>query len=284
MKINKIIVFHSKNNRETINAIDSVKEWASDRNIKLELFHLKGDRENPSIDKKRGLLAVSVGGDGTFLRAADIIVGKSVPLLGINVGSLGFLTFLTSKDIYDGLTSVSEDRFNKRKLLRLKCVLFKEGKEERELSALNEISITRREVTGFTELDLIVNGEMAGTYAGDGIIVTTPTGSTAHSLSCGGPIILPSTKTIGVVPMNTHQLTARPFVCPDVSEIIISPKTRAALLSDGDLVRPVNSKNEIKITKSKETTEILTPPGKDKFFSTLRNKLNWIKNENRKND
>lgn len=222
-------------------------------------------------------LVIVLGGDGTLLSAARAIGGREVPLFPVNLGGLGFLTAITVESLFPDLERAlnGERRIGKRKLLR--CQVVRDGNVAGEYEALNDVVITKSAIARMIDLDVHVDQMFVCRYKADGLIVATPTGSTAYSLSAGGPIIFPSVASICLTPICPHMLTNRPVIVPDTSVIrtICQVEGEAAFLTiDGQIGAPLQKDDQIICCASRHTIMLVRPPGLF-FFDVLRQKLKW---------
>ena len=222
-------------------------------------------------------LIIVLGGDGTLLSATRAIGGKQVPLFPVNLGGLGFLTAITVDSLFPDLERAfrGEHRIGKRKLLHAQLV--REGNVVGEYEALNDVVITKSAIARMIDLDVHVDQMFVCRYKADGLIVATPTGSTAYSLSAGGPIIFPSVASICLTPICPHMLTNRPVIVPDSSviRIICQAEGDAAFLTiDGQIGEPLQKDDQIICRSSQHTLMLVRPPNM-LFFDVLRQKLKW---------
>lgn len=276
MKFEKILLYTGKKNEHIDKAKSTVKSWAESNHIPLTTISGVHDLNKLNNELEDKSIVLSLGGDGTFLRAADLISPFQLPILGINLGQLGFLSGLDYKEIQEGLTSVFEGEFEIEKLSRLRCQISNEEiKQTEECTALNEIVVSRGNVSSFAEIELFLNSTRVATYPGDGIIVATPTGSTAYSLSSGGPLITRDTPAFTITPLNVHQLGLIPIICSDESQIALEAKTKVITQVDGHNVGKLKDGERVKIAKSSIPTLMVVPHIRSGFFETVRNKLNW---------
>ena len=216
------------------------------------------------------------GGDGTMLRVAREIAGSQTPILGINIGGLGFLTAVPSSGLAKALRLVwhGEFKFEPRALIEadIRC----SGKSTRQ-TALNDFVINRGIASRLIELHVRVDGEPLTQYRCDGLIISSPTGSTAYSLAAGGPVIYPTADVFQLTPICAHTLSNRSLVLPLTSEIsvkIVNPKPATLLSADGELVTELSTGDEITIRRSGRTVRLMHLEGSS-FFKTLRVKLHW---------
>ena len=219
--------------------------------------------------------AVCLGGDGTFLDVASRVADKQIPIIGFNTGRLGFLaSYLPNRvedtiaDIYSGNYAIEHHR-----VLQLFC-------DELQLQdypfALNEIAILKHDISSMITIHTDIDDEYLTTYQADGLIVSTPTGSTAYSLSVGGPIIVPQSDTICLTPVAPHSLNMRPIVLCDDSEVQLRVESRSGnfLISLDGRSQSYRDNVHLRIRKAPYTVQVVTPPNHN-FFSTLRKKMMW---------
>jgi NAD+ kinase len=223
-------------------------------------------------------LAIVVGGDGTLLTAARILADQDIPLIGVNLGRLGFLVDISPQEALAKLDEILDGHYcaEERNLLRAKIL---RGEEViREQTAVNEVVIHSWNATSMIEIVTSIDGAFLNSQRSDGLIVSTPTGSTAYALSGGGPILYPTLKSIVLVPVNPHTLTNRPIVIADDSVVEItfrpSKQFRAQVACDNVSIPDVEIDDLIRIGKEPRPVRILHPRNYD-FFEILRAKLNW---------
>ncbi|MFA5983009.1 MAG: NAD(+) kinase [Methylococcaceae bacterium] len=223
-------------------------------------------------------LVIAIGGDGTFLAAAKAIVNYDIPLIGINLGRLGFLVDISPHELPQRLQRVLQGHYREehRYLLRAKIIRGQDVIQEE--TALNEVVIHRWITPSMIEIVTKIDNVFLNSQRSDGLIVSTPTGSTAYSLSAGGPILHPTLKALVLVPLNPHTLTNRPIVISDTAEIEISfcqtKQIHALVTCDHIEIPDVLISDKILIKKNPKPIRILHPDDHD-FFQVLRNKLNW---------
>jgi NAD+ kinase len=221
-------------------------------------------------------LVVAMGGDGTMLSAARLIGAAEKPLLGVNLGSLGFLAEVSVDDLYPRMEKVLDGsaRIEKRMVLEVKV---EEGKAVKTYHALNDAVLDRGGSPRIIRIRVDVNGQHFNTFQADGLIVSTPTGSTAYSLSSSGPIVMPTHECMILNPICSHSLSARPTVVPAESTVVLRLETsrREALLSvDGQLHTAVDKSTSIEIRRAAHSAHLLTFDDHN-FFDLLRRKLHW---------
>ncbi len=227
-------------------------------------------------------LIVSLGGDGTLLRTARMAFGRDIPVLGINLGNLGFLTSVSADGIGDGLRTVLRGGFSieKRRTLHAE-IRDRNGAVRQTCSALNDVAIHNSGAAQVVRLDLWVGPqddlEEIGSFSGDGVIVSTPTGSTAYSLSAGGPVIVPQLDCLLVTPILPHTLALRPVVVPGDDRITVMALDRREplfLTADGQEGGPVGHDERVVVRMGAFDVALVRLPGHS-FFATLRRKLGW---------
>lgn len=240
-------------------------------NHKFDLFN-----SNRNLDKKTDFL-ISIGGDGTFLSTLDIIRDNNIPILGINIGRLGFLSSVRKEEIKTAINSLITKDFaiEQRSLICIdhpKCIMGEVN------FAMNEVYILKTDEDSMIKINLYGNNEFINTYWADGLIIATPTGSTGYSLSCGGPIVSPQSENFIITPISSHNLTVRPIVIPDSIELMLEVETRSPNVILGMDSKKIKIKTEQKIIIKKEKFIInLIKIGEHNFYSTIRNKLMWGK-------
>ena len=239
--------------------------------------HLRGNicPDAATLARSVDLLFV-FGGDGTLLRAAREIAGSQTPLLGINIGGLGFLTAVSSADLPGALKHVwnGEFKFEKRALIEAHASC--DGKAIQQ-TAFNDLVISRGIASRLIELHVSVDGEPLTRYRCDGLIVSSPTGSTAYSLSAGGALVFPTADVFQLTPVCPHSLTNRSLILPLASTIrikVMNPKPATILSADGNVVAELNAGDHIEIRRSKRTVRLMHLKDSS-FFESLRAKLHW---------
>ena len=219
---------------------------------------------------------IVLGGDGTLLSAARAVAPRNIPILGVNLGSLGFLTEVPFPDLYPALRAVMADDCEVEVRSMLQAGLFRDGKQLAEAHALNDVVISKTTIARLASFDIFINNVFVSSYRGDGLIVSTPTGSTAYSLAAGGPILMPAVEGIVITPICPHSLSHRPLVVRDSVEIEIKVKsaTDEAFLSiDGQVGIPVAEGDRLVCRKSPYNTRLMRL--QKSFFEVLRTKLKW---------
>jgi NAD+ kinase len=221
---------------------------------------------------------ISLGGDGTLLRAARYLDGAEVPIMGVNLGRLGFLTSCRAKDFAKLLPRFARGQYQPDVRMMLEAVSGGgAGAPPVRLRALNDVVLHKGGFARVMRLRVSVNGEEIGILAADGIVISTPTGSTAYSLSAGGPIVVPTVESIMVTPIAPHTLSVRPIVLPPDAEIVVQPEDvpeEVLVTVDGQVGTSFGAGNTLTLRRSPHRVRIARFPGSS-FFGTLRRKLGW---------
>ena len=257
--------------------------WCRERGLEARLDeeasrYLGGRNGLPREEVPEGTqLVIVLGGDGTLLAAARAVAGREIPLFPVNLGGLGFLTAITLDQLYPQLERAlrGEQRIVPRRMLH--GDLMRDGKTVASYEALNDIVIGKTQIARMIDLETLVDSQYVSTFKADGLIVSTPTGSTAYSLSAGGPIVFPAVAALCITPVCPHMLTNRPVLVPDTSviEVICRAKNHEAFLTvDGQVGEPLQSDDRIVCRSSQHSVHLIRPP-KMFFFDVLREKLKW---------
>lgn len=228
-----------------------------------------------NLDKSFDLM-LTIGGDGTILRAMTYIKDLEIPILGINAGRLGFLATISQDEISGMLNKIRQKKYtlSPRTILEIRT---KDGKPlGEEYFALNEVTIIRKNTTSMITIETHLNEEYLTSYWADGLIVSTPTGSTGYSLSCGGPVVMPTSENLVLTPIAPHNLNARPLIIPDNLEVSIKASSRenSYFVSYDIHLKSLSCDTEIIIRKAPFRLNMIEIEGNN-FIKTLRNKLLW---------
>ncbi|QID19814.1 NAD kinase [Nitrogeniibacter mangrovi] len=221
-------------------------------------------------------LAVVVGGDGTMLNAARRLAGFDVPLVGINQGRLGFLTDVARQDARAALDAILAGKAEEESRFMLEVEVLRGGQRVFHTNALNDVVVNKGDLGRMIEFDVCIDDEFVYTQRSDGMIVSTPTGSTAYALSANGPILHPSVVGIALVPLCPHTLTARPVTLPDscTIDIVLLAPHDASVHFDGQERFDARAGDRIRVARSANCIRLLHPPGYS-YFAMLREKLHW---------
>lgn len=222
-------------------------------------------------------LAIVVGGDGTLLNAARSLAEPGVAVLGVNLGRLGFLVDVSPEDMDHKLQAILDGDFDEEARTLLHATVTRGDEKISASNALNDVVIHKKDIARMIELDTWINGQFLNTNRSDGLIIATPTGSTAYALSGGGPVLHPALEAITLVPICPHTLSNRPIVLHDNAtiEVVIHPGALQAQIScDGQVNSTLDPGDRITIRKHDHTLRLLHPPGHD-YYEVLRKKLRW---------
>lgn len=271
--IRDIFVFFNKNNVDLVIEANFLELLYDKKIVQKEYKTFSSPNE---LDSSFDVL-VSIGGDGTILRAATLVRDSGVPILGINAGRLGFLATVQKEDIDSFLQIVIDKKYatSPRTLLSLSCDPPNEALQDINF-AMNEVTVSRKDTTSMITIDTFLNDEYLNSYWADGLIISTPTGSTGYSLSCGGPILTPDVKSLVITPIAPHNLNARPLVIPDetVIRLKVSGREDNYLVSLDSRITSVANDSVLTITKTPFQINMVEIPD-ETFLKTLRSKLLW---------
>jgi len=256
---------------DSLPVLEEMRSWCEAR----EIIAVSVGDSVPCVDSET--IVVTLGGDGTVLRAAALFAESGAPILGINTGSLGFLTQAALDGWSVALDRVREGRISIEERMRLR---YEAGGTER--SVLNDLVVTGTTDSRFCELELSWGDGIVAAYPGDGLILATATGSTAYSLSTGGPVIVPPAACILATPLAAHTLGLRPVIFPADEVLRVVARTEVQLIADGDLVTVLPVGSEIVIRRSEHPTRLVRLVGAPSFFCVLDAKLNWADPEGRR--
>ena len=283
----RIAVFGNIYRTIIISHIKVLFEFFKDKEVTIlldkELFEFVREYGQCSMDQTEIIendnfiadIALSIGGDGTFLNTAARIGRKQIPILGINTGRLGFLADIPGEDILPALSALlSKEYFiEERALIHVEIL---DGTVLDYPYALNEVSVLKQDSSSMISINVSVNGEMVHTYQADGLVVATPTGSTAYSMSVGGPLVVPEAQNFILSPVASHSLTVRPLIVPDswTIDLEVHSRSRSFLMALDGRSKVLEHKTKLRITKADYTVKIIKQINHT-FFDTLKNKLLW---------
>lgn len=287
----KIAVFGQYYQNNTHSIVEKVVAFLEQNNIEICFYKNFYEKltENKALESKYATFdtheclknnfdyLISIGGDGTILRAATFIRNYNLPIIGINAGRLGFLATIQEENIQKLLTRVLANDFSISKRTLVSLHAHPENVDLEDLNfALNEITVSRKDTTSMITIETYINNEYLNSYWADGLIMSTPTGSTGYSLSCGGPVIMPTSNCFVITPIAPHNLTARPLIIPDDSELTLKIKGREEqyLVSLDSRITSVSNETTLTIKKSDFHISIIEFP-EEGFLRTIRKKLLW---------
>ena len=271
--IRDIFVFFNENDVEMIIEEAFLKLLYEKQIVKKEYKTFQSHKElDASFD-----IMISIGGDGTILRAATLVRDSGIPILGVNAGRLGFLAMVQKDEIAEFLQLIIEKKYTISERTLISLTGTPDIPEISDINfAMNEISVSRKDTTSMITIETYLNDEFLNSYWADGLIISTPTGSTGYSLSCGGPILTPNVSSLVITPIAPHNLNARPLVIPDdtVIKLKITGREEQYLVSLDSRIASV--KNESVLTIKKTPFKIkMVEVQEETFLKTLRNKLLW---------
>jgi NAD+ kinase len=270
--------------QEVYSTVPALVAWLRGRGIHVLLDpESAGCLESPpearpreEIPESADLLIV-LGGDGTVLAAARLLERKDVPILGVNLGGLGFLTSVTREELYSVLEQVLAGKYSTSDRMMLEAQVYRGGKVIEQQTALNDAVMNQAALARLMDFDVTVNGNFVGHYRADGIIIATPTGSTAYSLAAGGPVVHPEVRAFVITPICPHMLTNRPLVLPEASRVEIeftAGEETVHLTMDGQIGFGLKTGDYIAVSRASRPARLVMPAGKT-HFEVLRNKLRW---------
>ncbi|HXH47760.1 MAG TPA: NAD(+)/NADH kinase [Terriglobia bacterium] len=284
MTIKKIGIVSKPKKTEIREIVPHLVEWLQKRDIEVSI-----DKETGSILEstekcltrnelpgKVDLLVV-LGGDGTLLAAARALYRHEVPIFAVNLGDLGFLTVITKDELYPALEGVLSGNYRSERRVQIEGELVRADEVLSTFRALNDVVLNKGAIARIQDFEVYADGEFISNYKSDGLIISTPTGSTAYSLAAGGPVVSPMVEAFIVTPICAHTLTNRPLVLRDSAniEIVVKSQREAAYLTvDGQVGIATHSEDIIRVRKSDSYVELIQPPQRN-YYEILRQKLKW---------
>lgn len=279
----KIGIMAKTTKEENSPVVSDLVKWLESKGVEVVLDNevarfigRKGGIAKTKIGDMIDVLVV-LGGDGTFISAARVIVKKNVPLLGVNLGGLGFLTEVSVDEAKKVLESVLEGNFQTENRMLLIAHVHRHDERIADYSVVNDVVINKGALARIIKFEMHINGSFVCNYRADGLIISTPMGSTAYSLSAGGPIVHPVLNSIIITPICAHSLTNRPLVVPDDSRIkVIIKETNGEvfLTLDGQVGFSIDSGDVIEVRKADEQLKVIKSPLRN-YYEILRTKLRW---------
>ncbi|MBK7898717.1 MAG: NAD kinase [Azonexus sp.] len=273
---------------EIAESLRRLAEYLHERGISVFIERETSERIGKLVDLSRWVtcgfndigahadLAIVLGGDGTMLNAARRLARYGVPLVGVNQGRLGFMTDIARSDMLSCMDDLLDGRFTAEKRMLLDAEVLRDGREVAANLALNDLVVDKGAIGRMIELELFIDGEFIYNLRSDGLIVSTPTGSTAYALSAGGPILHPTLTGIALVPLCPHALTNRPVLVNDTAEIElrITYADDPRVHFDGQVTLDLRAQDCVRLRRSEYSICFLHPPGY-RYFAMLRQKLQW---------
>ncbi|HTG59303.1 MAG TPA: NAD(+)/NADH kinase [Terriglobia bacterium] len=284
MQIKTIGITSKPKKPEVRDIVTPLVHWLHDRSIEVLVDKETGStldgsekcvtrNEMPSLVD----LIIVLGGDGTLLATARVLNRKPVPLLAVNLGGLGFLTVITRDELYSTLERVLAGDFRTERRVQIEAEVMRAGEVISSFLALNDVVLNKGAIARVLDFDVRVDGQFISSYKADGLIVSTPTGSTAYSLAAGGPVIAPSVEAFIVTPICAHTLSNRPIVLPDSAQIEVKVKSYGEsvyLTVDGQVGVALRSEDAVHMRRASSVVELIQSPQKN-YFEILRQKLKW---------
>jgi NAD+ kinase len=284
MTIKKIGIVSKPKKAEIREIVPQLAEWLHKRDIEVSI-----DKETGSIleSSEKCLtrnelpgkvdLLIVLGGDGTLLAAARALYRHEVPIFAVNLGDLGFLTVITRDEMYAALEGVLSGNYRSERRVQIEGELVRADEALSTFRALNDVVLNKGAIARIHDFEVYADGEFISNYKSDGLIISTPTGSTAYSLAAGGPVVSPTVEAFIVTPICAHTLTNRPLVLQDSAniEIVVKSQREAAYLTvDGQVGIATHSEDIIRVRKSDSFVELIQPPQRN-YYEILRQKLKW---------
>ncbi len=280
--MNRIGIICKSGRTEPIELVRILLPWLEEKQCEVFLetevaavLGIKG-YEREAIPASVDLMVV-LGGDGTMLSVSRLIAGRNVPILGVNLGGLGFITEINKHEVFSVLEQALQGTCPVEERMMLDAQVFRESSEAGCFTALNDVVINKGALARIIEMETFVNDSYLTTYRADGLIFSTPTGSTAYSLAAGGPILYPTLRSIAITPICPHMLSNRPIVLSDDSivRVALKPASESVYLTvDGQVGLKLQQGDVIEVRKSVSTSKMFAPCGHD-YFNLLRTKLKW---------
>ena len=289
LSVRRVGVLIKPNQPEALKTICRLVEWCSARGVRV----VGGPRfQRERVEAETGCavetvgheelvrgvdIIVVLGGDGTMIGAARMVGDAETPVLGINFGTLGYLAEFTVEDMIPALEAVLGGDYTLDRRLMLAATVSRGGEQLMHDRVLNDVVISKSALARIIEIETWINGQFVNLFRADGLIVSTPTGSTAYNLSAGGPVIYPSMRAVVVTPICPHTLSNRPLVLPDDAEfelVLKTPKEEVALTLDGQVGMPLEYEDRVTVRKSRTGFNLIQAHTRN-YFDVLRNKLKW---------
>ncbi len=277
----RIGIIAKKGIPEAIDVVKGLLEYLESKRVKVFVesdiagaLRIKGC-ERKKIPFKSDIIMV-FGGDGTLLSVARLVGDLGVPILGVNLGGLGFITEIYKDEIQKNIENILSGRYSFEERITLSADVFRANRKKAHHTALNDVVISKGALARMIELDININSQYVTTFKADGLIISTPTGSTAHSLSAGGPIMYPTLESFLITPICPHTLTSRPIVIPDtfIIDVNIRMGDDIFLTLDGQVGVPLRINDRVTVKKADYKARFVLLHGRD-YFKILRTKLKW---------
>jgi len=277
-EIRSVGIVVKPNNDEALRTSNELSEWLNARGISVRCSPFVGDHEcrEGEFDLAADLVVV-LGGDGTMISTARLVGDAQILVLGVNYGSLGYLAEFRIEEMFPALEAILIGDYVVDRRVMLKAEHWRDGEMVAAGRVLNDVVINKAAIARIIGIDVKLDGQFVNGFRADGLIVSTPTGSTAYNLSAGGPIIYPSMNAVVLTPICPFTLTNRPIVVPDTAmiELELENENEGVVLTlDGQTGYPMRARDRVRIRKSSTTFNIVQPANRN-YFDVLRNKLKW---------
>ena len=275
--IKNVLIIVNTKKKDSLRITEDIKEYFQNLQINTIIYHT--DKKDMFISNLENIdLAFSLGGDGTVLFASRLLVEYAIPIIPINMGTFGFITEISKDEWLSTFEEYQAGLLGISRRIMLDISVYRDNKQIEQFKGLNDIVINADGIAKLLYLNIDLNSDSLGTYRADGVIVATPTGSTAYSLAAGGPIIHPEMSSMILTPICPFSLSNRPIVIPssDRVSIIIEKEQRAEVILtiDGQIVFPLKPNDEIRITEAEKSIRIIRSD-KRSFFGVVKSKLGW---------
>lgn len=276
-------IFSKPHSPQAVELVPELLNWLADRGIRVRLDQetARYDHRQPGLDRAdvpEGCdLAIILGGDGTLLSAARAVGSRAIPLFAVNLGGLGFLTSISTQDLFPELELALAGALEVTRRRMLRVSLKRKNEPISEYQALNDVVIAKSTIARIVDLEAWAGDSFICDYKADGLIISTPTGSTAYSLSAGGPIVYPTVEAICLTPICPHTLTNRPLLVPSAMPIRIINRAKdedSYLTVDGQVGSPLQAGDAVECETAGFDVLLIRPPDKT-YFDVLRQKLKW---------
>jgi NAD+ kinase len=275
-----IAIVYRMHTNAAVKLAHSLSQWLEKRGHKVytapEQTLIRGTVLATKLNLSKVNLVIALGGDGTYLRAVRLLGGEKIPILGVNLGSLGFLTPTRAEELYKAVEQTLQNKMdlNPRSMIEVDYRI--KGKSK-QLAALNDVVVERGSLSQLINVGIHYNRLLVSEVKADGIIVSSPTGSTAYNLSAGGPILHPEVQAFVITPIAPHSLTSRPLITPDAGKIrlkLVGKLQKAHLVVDGQKVAEIQTGDEVTIKRAKGNHLMVNDP-EHSYFHLLREKLKF---------
>ncbi|MDI6733136.1 MAG: NAD(+)/NADH kinase [Planctomycetota bacterium] len=271
----RVILIGDRKKERVATALKEVQEWLSKQNVKTVAVDQTGRLD---LRKVKADIIIVLGGDGSILSTARRLNNNSIPVIGVNVGKFGFLAEYSLDELKESFQSLLSKKLKISSLMMLECAIYRDNKKHGPFIALNDVVITRGSISRMLYFRLFIDEREITVFGADGVIVSTPVGSTAYSLSAGGPLVSPTTELFIITPICAHTLSMRPLVLPADSTIELrladGSGQETILTVDGQVSMYLHQSDRIILRKSKALFRLVRPE-KRTFYETLREKLHW---------